>query len=72
MFLSVDDPPAPSPTWDFFELGNFFKWNDPPPTIFFDGKTPKMSQLALIIFFKTLPREWRIKRVCFRHNFKKG
>ena len=28
---SGDDPPAPYPTWDFFELGNFLKWNDPPP-----------------------------------------
>ena len=29
-FPSGDDPPAPYQTWDFFELGNFFKWNDPP------------------------------------------
>ena len=27
MFPSGDDPPAPYPTWDFFELGNFLKWN---------------------------------------------
>ena len=25
--FSGDDP---YPTWDFFELGNFLKWNDPP------------------------------------------
>ena len=30
-FTSGDDPPALYPTWDFFELGNFLKWNDPPP-----------------------------------------
>ena len=26
-FPSSDDPPAPYTTWDFFELGNFLKWN---------------------------------------------
>ena len=30
-FPSGDDPTAPYPTWDFFEIGNFLKWNDPPP-----------------------------------------
>ena len=30
-FPSGDDPSPPYPTWDFFELGNFLKWNEPTP-----------------------------------------
>ena len=30
-FPSGDDPHAPYMNWDFFELGNFLKWNGPLP-----------------------------------------